>query len=297
MSSFSQFVTYLFASGDAFFVGASLIVIGRAATWRLRHNRRAKWLRWLTVLGLLLLILSMVPLPWWLYGLAAIPPLIGLNEPFRIDRGTRRSRLLRQSQPLVELVLLTAVAFELSERHRLYAQPLEQLPAEMHVIGDSLSAGIANEQDRLWPNLIASEWNIPVRNHAQAGATTATAIRQADEITGEGCVVLIEIGGNDFFEGRPAPQIEADWDRLLTRLSGPRRMLVMFELPLPPTPGAYDLARVQRQLGHRHAVRLIARRDFARVLLTPGATSDGLHLTPIGHRAMASLVLSTLSPR
>jgi hypothetical protein len=34
----------------------------------------------------------------------------------------------------------------------------------VHIIGDSLSAGIASEQERLWPNLLVGEWHMPVRN-------------------------------------------------------------------------------------------------------------------------------------
>ena len=297
MNALSQFAAYLFASGDVFFVGAALVVVGRAATRRLRHHGRAKWLRLLTILGVILVTLSMVPLPLWLYGLVTIPPLLGLIESFRNDDQTRRFHMLHRAQPIVEFLLLAAMIFELVERHQLYAVPFPQMPTEVHVIGDSLSAGIAHEQSRLWPNLIAREWNASVRNHAQAGATTASAIRQADAVTSEDCLVLIEIGGNDFFERRPTSQIEADLNRLLTRLSSSRRTLVMFELPLPPTPGAYDLARLQRRLAFQHRACLIPRRDFAKVLLAPDATSDGLHLTPIGHRALASLVLSTLSPR
>jgi len=42
-------------------------------------------------------------------------------------------------------------------------------------------------------------------------------------------------------------------------------------------------------------VRLIPRREFAKVLLTPGATTDGLHLSLRGHRALADLLLRTMS--
>ena len=108
--------------------------------------------------------------------------------------------------------------------------------------------------------------------------------------------MLIEIGGNDLLSGRDSRQIEADLDRLLVRLSTPHRTLVMFELPVPPIPGGYEFARLQRRLAHRHAVRLIPRREFANVLLTPGATIDGLHLSPSGHRVLADLLLRTISP-
>lgn len=164
----------------------------------------------------------------------------------------------------------------------------------MHVIGDSLSAGIASEQEHLWPNLLASEWQVPVRNHAQAGATTESAFRQAEEIASDDCLVLIEIGGNDLLSGRDSRQIEADLDRLLVRLGAPGRTLVMFELPVPPIPGSYNFARLQRRLAHRHSIRMIPRREFAQVLLAPGATTDGLHLSLRGHRTLADLLLRTL---
>lgn len=296
MSGLNQFAAYLFSSGDAFFVGAVLIVLGRATTWHFRRHRAAKWLRLLTILGLILFVLSMTPLPWWLYGLCLIPPLVSLNVPFRADDNARWPRVIHRAQPLVELLLLASVTAELLERHRLHVPPLAALPAEVHVIGDSLSAGIASEQERLWPNLLASEWQVPVRNHAQAGATTASAFRQAEEIECDDCLVLIEIGGNDLLSNRDSRETEVDLDRLLVRLSGSRRTLVMFELPVPPIPGAYDFARLQRRLAHRHGVRLIPRRDLANVLFSAGATMDGLHLSIDGQRAVADLVLRRLRP-
>ena len=129
--------------------------------------------------------------------------------------------------------MLASVTTELIDRHRLHVPPLTTFPAEVHVIGDSLSAGIASEQEHLWPNLLASEWHVPVRNHAQAGATTATAFHQAEEIDCDDGLVLIEIGGNDLLGGKDSRPIGVDLDRLLNRLSTPRRTLVMFELPVP----------------------------------------------------------------
>ncbi|MBC7815364.1 MAG: hypothetical protein IAG10_00530 [Planctomycetaceae bacterium] len=298
MSSLNQFAAYLFSSGDAFFVGAVLIALGRATTWHFRRHRAAKWLRLLTVLGLICMALSMTPLPWWLYGLCLIPPLVSLNMPFRTDDNTRWPRIVRRASAcggFVELMLLASVTTELIERHRLHVPPLATLPAEVHVIGDSLSAGIASEQENLWPTLLASEWQVPVRSHAQAGATTASAFRQAEEIECDDCLVLIEIGGNDLLSGRDSRQIEADLDRLLARLNAPRRTLVMFELPVPPIPGAYEFARLQRRLAHRHAVRLIPRRELAAVLFSAGATTDGLHLSIEGQRGLAEFVLRRLT--
>ncbi len=297
MSGLNQFAAYLFSSGDAFFVGAVLITLGRATTWHLRRHRAAKWWRLLTLLGLIFFVSSMTPLPCWLYVLCLIPPLVSLNVPFQVDDQSRWPRIARRAQPFVELLLLATVTAELIERHRLHALPLPALPAEVHVIGDSLSAGIASEHEHLWPTLLANEWQVPVRNHAQAGATTASAFRQAEKIECDDCLVLVEIGGNDLLSGRDSRQIEADLDQLLARLTAPRRTLVMFELPVPPIPGGYEFARLQRRLAHRHAVHLIPRRVFSNVLFSEEATTDGLHLSVSGHRAVANLVTSQMSPR
>ena len=167
MNGLNQFAAYLFSSGDAFFVGAVLIALGRATTWHFRRHRAAKWLRLPTLLGLIFLVLSMTPLSWWLYGLCLIPPLVSLNVPFRADDKARWPRIVRRASAcggFVELMLLASVTAELIERHRLHVPPLATLPAEVHVIGDSLSAGIASEQEHLWPNLLASEWQVPVQH-------------------------------------------------------------------------------------------------------------------------------------
>ena len=182
------------------------------------------------------------------------------------------------------------------ERQQLRAWPLAMIPAEVHVIGDSLSAGIAEEQDSLWPNLVARDWNVPVRNHAQPGADTKSAIRQAESV-GDDCLVIIEIGGNDLLSGRNSRQVAIDLEQLIAHLQSRQRTLIMFELPVPPIPGAYEWARLQRRLARRYGVNLIPRRDFAKALLATGATTDGLHLSPAGHRAVANLLSRTLINR
>ena len=66
----------------------------------------------------------------------------------------------------------------------------------------------------------------------------------------------------------------------------------MFELPLFPFQNAYG--RAQRAVAKRHAVALIPRRHFARVLGMKDGTLDGLHLTQKGHDEMARRVAALL---
>ena len=142
-------------------------------------------------------------------------------------------------------------------------------------------------------------WLIPSRI-APSGSSSRSlkSLPSSEEIEHERLRRAARDLANNLLSGRDSRQIEADLDRLLVRLSPPSadRTLVRFELPVPPIPGGYEFARLQRRLGHRHAVRLILRREFAKVLLTPGATTDGLHLSPSGHRALADLLLRTMIP-
>ena len=290
MNSLIQSVAYFIASGDAFFAGALLIVVGHAAPWRFRQRRGAKWLRLLTVLGVVLSMAAVVPLPLWLYALCLGLPMAWINLPFANSATTWRYQQLRRLQPLVELLLLSAVGWELLDRTALSVVAPDDLPSEIHVIGDSLSAGIADEREFLWPSLVSKRLNVFVVNHAQPGATTESAKKQADQITCNNCWILIEVGGNDLLSGRDAALIERDFELLLTTLAGRGRTIVMFELPVAPIPGAYDLARLQRRLAKQFGVKLILRRSFAKILFSDGSTIDGLHLSHIGHQRMAELV-------
>jgi hypothetical protein len=62
----------------------------------------------------------------------------------------------------------------------------------------------------------------------------------------------------------------------------------MFELPLLPNYIAYG--QIQRRISRKYGVFLIPKRYFAGVLSGAAATTDGLHLSQIGTRRMATIV-------
>ena len=124
------------------------------------------------------------------------------------------------------------------------------------------------------------------RRPTRVGARTGTRLNAH---TGKfRAVVLIEIGGNDYFESVPPNDFAADLERLLTALKRPDRQLVMLELPLPPFYN--DYGRVQRTLAARHGIPLLSKREFARVVFTGGATLDTVHLSEAGHRLFADMI-------
>ena len=68
----------------------------------------------------------------------------------------------------------------------------------------------------------------------------------------------------------------------------------MIELPLPPFYNRYGM--VQRALAKSYGVTLIPKRYLAKIISTPGATVDGLHLSNTGH-ALFARSLSEMLPR
>ena len=93
---------------------------------------------------------------------------------------------------------------------------------------------------------------------------------------------------------KPAEEFPQSLERLVAQVAKPGRNLAMFELPLPPLKGAYG--RAQRTVAARHGVALIPKRVFAAVLAMPGGTRDGLHLTAVGHQALAGRVKRMIAP-
>ncbi len=203
---------------------------------------------------------SGTPLPLWFYGIGVTLIVLSLwPRPLAAESLVirRRFRVIVGS-----LVLWCAVGgvWEMSYR----------LPPRLDgkgsydslvVIGDSVSAGLLGPRERTWPKQFRERYFDKVVDLSAEGATARSALRQAQALDARAenvsAVVLIEIGGNDFFESVPPANFAADLDRLLTVLRRPHRQLLMLELPLPPFYNAYG--RVQRELAARHRVPLITK--------------------------------------
>ncbi|MCH7989265.1 MAG: hypothetical protein IID46_08965 [Planctomycetes bacterium] len=160
--------------------------------------------------------------------------------------------------------------------------------SKLIVIGDSISAGSLGPNERTWPKQFREKYKINVVDLSQAGATTRSALKQAERIQHRKGIVLIEIGGNDFFGETTSAEFERDLAELLRSLRHPQSKLVMIELPLPPF--FNEFGRIQRKIAEDYGVTLIPRRRLMEVLATDGATIDTIHLTEKGHQLMAEMI-------
>lgn len=270
------------------FSGAAIVGLG--ALLAALVKQRMGWLagKLIAMAGVLLIFLSSTPFSPWVYMLLLLVAAGWLALTSLIS--SQRSRALPACQITLPAFCLVLAAVELPHQWtpRLPSARLDRLV----VIGDSLSAGI-DEHIPNWPTLLAERSGVSVLNLAVAGATLSTARKQASQVPDGDCLVLLEIGGNDLL-GMPTPAgFEQDLKELLSRVCKPDRTVIMLELPLLPFQSTYG--RIQRRLATEHGVHLIPKRHLARVLGTPAATTDGLHLSAEGNRLLARILESAMN--
>ena len=278
-------LAFLLTSGLAFFVGIALIGLGVIGFAIAKHREltRVHWLSWLlTVLALFLIALSSTPLSWLFYVAATVVSAAWLFENLGLKESSRgRRRWLRDG-----LIFVWGTGAILELLHQLpskFPRPLWE-PTVL-VIGDRLS--VSDEAETAWPDQLPHFKHTV--NLAEATATTESAWSQARKLSPEGeKIVVIEIGWNDLQSSVSPEKFQADLDRLLESVSGSRRIVIMFELPLPPW--HHRWGEIQRRLASKHQVVLIPKRMLATIVTTPGTINASGQLSPQGHLLMAQLV-------
>lgn len=279
------------ASGDAFFSGSALL--GLAVV--LATAFRGGWVRWVRnfclMMGAILVMLSVTPLPRWAYVLLTTVTLAWL-----LMQGSQRVRPKWRQVAAACTVLgwLAAVAWEVPY-HLRPALPAVASPA-LGVIGDSVTAGmqIGENEPETWPRILARAQQIRVNDQSQPGAKCASARKQAALLTPADTVVVLEIGGNDLLGTTSTADFERDLQALLSDVCQPRRTVVLFELPLLPFCHGYG--RAQRRLCREHGVYLIPKHVLLGVLRAGGATIDSIHLTAAGQEHLADETWRVIGP-
>lgn len=286
----ARWLIYHVASGQAFFGGSGCLIAAALVSWFVTRRGARAGRNLLVAIGGAAVAASATPQPVWAYGMLALATLSWLGvEAF----GKRApSRLVIGSRVAVILAWLAAVGVE-APYHRTPRLPAMGNPT-LGIIGDSITAGMGGDEAATWPKALAHSRGIEVRSHAKMGATVASAVRQAEELSADERLVLLEIGGNDLLGETTPRDFEAGLHRLLTAVNRPGRVVVMLELPLPPTYNAFGL--IQRRLARRHRVFLVPKRVLLGVLQHEGATVDSIHLSPEGHRRMAEAAWEVLRP-
>lgn len=278
-----------FADGRVFFVGLATVAVC-ACVYAFANSRALRVAaRLFVLLGVVLVLASATPLPYWAYAmwlLACAATLASVS----VRRVAANTRLRRISVLTLVVVSIALIAFEIP-KHML---PRISVPADtaVFVIGDSLSAGL-DDETRRWPEVFAEASGLRVVNLAEAGATTKNALAQTDRITSGGGLVIVEIGGNDLLGTTSASEFKRDLEVLVrTTRARNEQIVIQMELPLLPLRNSYGMA--QREVAAKNNITLVPKKVLTRALSTSGATVDGLHLSESGHKslglAMAEIV-------
>jgi acyl-CoA thioesterase-1 len=272
-------IALFFADGRAFFIGTALLVVGLL----LASRRRGEWrARTVVFIGTALVVVSATPLPYLVYGFWLVALLAWVTAEFN-SKTPPRTRTILTITAVIASVAAVVGEFPFRRMPQLAASRADRLV----VIGDSLSAGMGSGETT-WPRVLRAESGLEVIDLSQAGATVSSAITQAARTPPGPAIVVLEIGGNDLLGYTTLASFESGLERLLKRVSGPDRQLLMFELPLPPFKNGYG--RAQRGLARRYGATLIPKRVLAGAIGSAGGTLDGLHLSDAGHRRMAQAV-------
>lgn len=289
MTDWTNIVVGQFIGGRAFFFGIALCLLGCSLKAFISKTRIQSLATVTLLVGVVCVVLSAAPFSFWVYGVFfVLLALAAFQTTNALRWGKRTAHLL--------LLLLLAQSLLMVRTEILYSMP-PKIPLAagetLFVLGDSLSMG-ADPPGKNWPELVGELARLKVRNFSFGGAKVGSSLDNALRINQDDALVILEIGGNDLLGGTSIPKFREDLEKMLALVCGSHRRVAMIKLPLPPFYNRYGM--VQRALAKSHGVTLIPKGCLAKIICTPGATVDGLHLSNTGH-ALFARTLSEMLPR
>jgi acyl-CoA thioesterase-1 len=288
MKDWTDFVVGQFIGGQAFFWGMALCLFGCSLKSFYSQTKIQSIARVTMLAGVVFVVLSAAPFSFWVYGVFFT--LLALAA-FRPTEGRWQNK---KTDCLLLLLLLAQSLLMVSTEVLHSTSPKIPFATSdtLFVIGDSLSMG-ADPPGKNWPALLGDLAKLKVRNLSFGGAKVGSSLDNAPRNNQDDALVILELGGNDLLGGTSIPQFREDLEKLLALVCGPHRRVAMIELPLPPFYNRFGM--VQRDLAKSHGVTLIPKRYLAKIICTPGATVDGLHLSNAGHALLARALFEMLT--
>lgn len=158
-----------------------------------------------------------------------------------------------------------------------------------------------------YPEHLARLIALPVVNCGRPGLTTERALREAlpQALAFGPQVVVVELGGNDFIQGRSRRSAKENLEAIITACRACGAEVILMEIPRGYMIDGY--AGLERELARKHDVELIADTALRRLWLAsptlpPGKWSrgpfltgpDGLHPNAQGNQLLARHVAAAL---
>ena len=151
-------VIYHVGSGNVFFYGSAMILLGIALSGWVSHRGMSSVRNLLVLLGGIFVAISATPLSWWSYAVLGFMTLLW----FVSELVFRNSSPLRKFLCRTGLAMLWMIYVGVELTH--HVMPV--LPPLGHptffLIGDSVSAGMVDADQGAWPKLLAAKHAIDV---------------------------------------------------------------------------------------------------------------------------------------
>lgn len=280
---------FFLSDGHGFVIGCILLFMGTLLSFNKMKKVWTNIVQLCTVAGMILIIISGTPLPAFIYifWFLLIINVLG----FQNSEKEWQIKLFPIIRGVTSLFCIIVFLFEWPYL-KAPVVPRNDLKV-MYVIGDSVSAGI-HKDELTWVKIIKENHGINIINLAQGGVGCREAISQAQKVRQSNALVLIEIGGNDLFNGVALDEYEASMEKILQILSNKNCVLIMFDLPVPPLKNYFS--ETQRRLAKKYNVTLIPKRYLTSILSPNENKLDYVHLSSTGHQKMAELVWEIIKP-
>ncbi len=204
---------------------------------------------------------------------------------------------------LALILLAVAIVAVLSMWRGAGGQPITHSPPDtpgIICLGDSLTTGFGLNPDETYPALLPDLLGLAdgsVVSRGRDGRTIGEGLRDLDTVlAAPGGTVIVLLGGNDMLRRLSVESSMADLDRIVERLHGRGKMVVLCDFsPFPMISGnwAEGFAEIARRRGCLFVPGVA---DGLYGLDADTTSADGVHLNAEGQRAMAERIAAALRP-
>lgn len=155
-------------------------------------------------------------------------------------------------------------------------------------LGDSLTAGLGGDEDDLYVTQLQRRFRTRLINAGVAGNMSSDGLAriETDVLVHDPRLVVVMIGGNDMIDGIDREALSANVEAIVRRLVEAQIDVVLVEVPGGAVVDRY--LGVYAEIADRHQVRRVGELMLRRVFLMPFRyTTDGIHLSRLGHQVVA----------
>jgi acyl-CoA thioesterase-1 len=174
------------------------------------------------------------------------------------------------------------------------------VPAQVLIIGDSLTAGLGVMPEQAYPDLVqemlnkADKGRVKVINAGISGSTSAGSYSRLKwYLKARPSVLVLALGANDGLRGLPVEDMEKNLDKAIVLAKEAGIKVILCGMEVPPNYGPGYTARFRKvfpDLAGKHGVPLIP-------FLLEGVAgqadlnqADGIHPNAAGHKIIAHTV-------